>query len=254
MITRLLSRLLGKRVLVHSVGLAVCLSACLAVSACSTPGAVSTVPAAGGAARVSATATPHPFTYVALGASDAFGIGTNDPQHDNWPTLLALQLGADTHLVNLGVPGTTLKQALDAQLPVAVDAHPDIVTVWLAVNDLLATVPLATYTQQLDTVVAALRDKTGARVFVGNVPDLALLPRLSGVSPTQLGAQIVRWNQAIAGVCAAHGAHVVDLYTDWSELAAHPEYVSADGFHPSTLGAERLAEIFAAAIRQTPAK
>jgi lysophospholipase L1-like esterase len=222
--------------------------------ACSGPGASSTVPAAGGAARVGATATPHPFTYVALGASDAYGIGTNDPQTDNWPTVLALQLGADTHLVNLGVPGTTLSQALTAQLPVAVDAHPDVVTVWLAVNDLLAGVPLATYTQELDSAVATLRDHTGARVFVGNVPDLALLPRLSGVSPTELGAEIARWNQAIAGVCTAHGAHVVDLFTDWSELAAHPEYVSADGFHPSTVGAQRLAAIFAAAIRQTPAK
>jgi acyl-CoA thioesterase I len=251
---RLLSRLLGKRTLLRPVGLAVCLAASFAAAACSTPGAASTAPLAGGAAGIGATATPHVFTYVALGASDAYGIGTDDPIDDNWPTVLAAQLGADTHLVNLGVPGTTLKQALAAQLPVAVDTHPDIITVWLAVNDLLAGVPLNTYSQQLDTAVAALRDHTGARVFVGNVPDLALLPRLSGVSPTELGAQIARWNQAIAGVCAAHGAHVVDLYTDWSELAAHPEYVSADGFHPSTLGAKRLAEIFAAAILQTPAK
>jgi len=245
MISRLLSRLPRARALPRSIGLAICLSACLAMWACSGPGASSTVPAAGGAARVGATATPHPFTYVALGASDAYGIGTNDPQTDNWPTVLALQLGADTHLVNLGVPGTTLSQALTAQLPVAV---------WLAVNDLLAGVPLATYTQELDSAVATLRDHTGARVFVGNVPDLALLPRLSGVSPTELGAEIARWNEAIAGVCTAHGAHVVDLFTDWSELAAHPEYVSADGFHPSTVGAQRLAAIFAAAIRQTPAK
>jgi acyl-CoA thioesterase I len=254
MISRLLSRLPRARALPRSIGLAVCLSACLAMWACSGPGANSTVPAAGGAARVGATATPHPFTYVALGASDSYGIGTNDPQTDNWPTVLALQLGADTHLVNLGVPGTMLSQALTAQLPVAVDAHPDVVTVWLAVNDLLAGVPLATYTQELDSAVATLRDHTGARVFVGNVPDLALLPRLSGVSPTELGAEIARWNQAIAGVCRAHGAHLVDLFTDWSELAAHPEYVSADGFHPSTVGAQRLAAIFAAAIRQTPAK
>src|SRR5258706_568522 len=152
MISRLLSHLPRTRVLPRSAGLAVCLSACLAMWACSgpgsAPGATSTLPAAGGAARVGATATPHPFTYVALGASDAYGIGTDDPQDENWPTVLALQLGADTHLVNLGVPGTTLKQA----------------------------------------------------------------------------------------------------------LAAHPAYGSAVGFHPSTVAAKRLAAIFAAAIRQTPAK
>src|SRR5258707_1283375 len=76
----------------------------------------------------------------------------------------------------------------------------------------------------------------------------------SGPGATEVGAELARWNQAIAGVCTAHGAHLVDLFPDWSELAAHPEYVSADGFHPSTVGAQRLAAIFAAAIRQTPAK
>src|SRR5258706_5770813 len=198
MISRLLSRLPRARALPRSIGLAICLSACLAMWACSGPGASSTVPAAGGPARVGATATPHPFTYVALGASDAYGIGTNDPQTDNWPTVLALQLGADTHLVNLGVPGTTLSQALTAQLPVAVDAHPDVVTVWLAVNDLLAGVPLATYTQELDSAVATLREHTGARVFVGNVADLAVLPRPSGVRSTELRAALAHLDHALA--------------------------------------------------------
>src|SRR5258707_9349378 len=158
MISRLLSRLPRARALPRSIGLAVCLSACLAMWACSGPGsgpgANSTVPAAGGAARVGATATPHPFTYVALGASDAYGIGTNDPQTDNWPTVLALQLGADTHLVNLGVPGTTLSQALTAQLPVAVGAPPHPATVWLAAHDLLSRGPPAPNTPELRPAAA----------------------------------------------------------------------------------------------------
>src|SRR5258706_3280421 len=153
MLSRLLPRLPRVRALPRSIGLAICLSACLAMWACSGPGASSTVPAAGGAARVGATATPHPFTYVALGASDAYGIGTNDPQTDNWPTVLALQLGADTHLVNLGVPGTTLSQALTAQLPVAVDAHPHVVAVWLGVKYPLARGPLAAYTHEHHSAV-----------------------------------------------------------------------------------------------------
>src|SRR5258706_6870624 len=178
MISRLLSRLPRARALPRSIGLAICLSACLAMWACSGPGASSTVPAAGGAARVGATATPHPFTYVALGASDAYGIGTNDPQTDNWPTVLALQLGADTHLVNLGVPGTTLSQALTAQLPVAVGAHPHVVTVGVAVNDLFPRVPPATYNQERGSAGASPRGHTGARGLVGYIADLGLLPRL----------------------------------------------------------------------------
>jgi lysophospholipase L1-like esterase len=56
------------------------------------------------------------------------------------------------------------------------------------------------------------------------------------------------WNAAIAAACAREGATLVDLYSDWRELRAHPEYISGDGLHPSTLGAQRLAEIFRQAI------
>ena len=42
------------------------------------------------------------LSYVALGASDAWGTGAQDPDEQNWPHDLAGQLGAGTHLVNLG--------------------------------------------------------------------------------------------------------------------------------------------------------
>jgi acyl-CoA thioesterase I len=40
---------------------------------------------------------------------------------------------------------------------------------------------------------------------------------------------------------------LVDLYGSWQDLAQHPEYVSTDGFHPSSEGYQRLADLFAAA-------
>ena len=51
------------------------------------------------------------LTYVAVGASDAFGVGTGDPSHDNWPTVLSHDLGGSVHLVNLGIPGITVEGA-----------------------------------------------------------------------------------------------------------------------------------------------
>ena len=53
-------------------------------------------------------------TLVVLGASDAYGVGTNDPDRDNWPTSLARQLHGQIHLVNLGVPGATLEDLRNA--------------------------------------------------------------------------------------------------------------------------------------------
>src|SRR5947209_5939622 len=57
-------------------------------------------------------------TLVVLGASDAYGVGTNDPDRDNWPTSLARQLHGQIHLVNLGVPGATLERAATQELPI----------------------------------------------------------------------------------------------------------------------------------------
>ncbi|HEV2238921.1 MAG TPA: SGNH/GDSL hydrolase family protein, partial [Ktedonobacterales bacterium] len=207
----------------------------------------------GGRPAGGATATPRPsppgLTYVALGASDAYGIGTDDPDRLNWPSVLAGELGGPVHLVNLGIPGATVADALRAELPVALDAHPAVVTIWLAVNDLANGNDLATYTQQLTALVAALRQGTTARIFVGNLPDLTLLPYFSADDPAALGAEVRTWNAAIAGVCRGEGAHLVDLNVGWQDLADHPEYISSDGLHPSTAGAAIIAATFASAIR-----
>lgn len=187
-------------------------------------------------------------TLVVLGASDAYGVGTFDPDRDSWPTSLARQLRGQVHLVNLGVPGVTLARAAAQELPIAVDARPDVVVIWLAVNDFAANVPLATYSAQLRSAIHTLRTQTAARVYVANLPDLTAIPYLARGDQQALSARVAGWNGAIAAACAQEGATLVDLYSDWRELRAHPEYISGDGLHPSTLGAQRLAEIFRQAI------
>lgn len=187
--------------------------------------------------------------YVALGASDAFGIGTGDPDRQNWPTILAGKLGAHVHLIDLGIPGATVAQAQRDELPVALGEHPDIVTIWLGVNDLVARVDRAAYADQLRSLLQALRERASARIFVGNLPDLSLVPYFQGQDLVALRAQVKAWNAAIAGACAAEGARLVDLAAAWSQFADHPEYISSDGLHPSTAGAIRIADTFAAAIK-----
>jgi lysophospholipase L1-like esterase len=36
----------------------------------------------------------------------------------------------------------------------------------------------------------------------------------------------------------------VDLHSRWQDVAQHPEYLSADGFHPSSEGYQALADVF----------
>jgi len=189
---------------------------------------------------------PQTQTYVAIGASDAVGVGAADPATEGWVPRFAAHLGSNVQLVNLGVSGSTLAQALDEQLGPAVDAQPTVVTVWLAVNDLNARVPLSRYAADLDTLLAGL-EPTHARVLVGNVPDLGRLAAYRTIDPAVLQATVHQWNQVIADTAARHGATLVDLYAHWQDLAQHPEYVSTDGFHPSSEGYQQLADVFAEA-------
>ena len=188
------------------------------------------------------SARAYTFVYVAIGASDSYGVGVADPVTQSWPAVLARRLPAGTHFVNLGVPGIVLSRALGVELPVALDAHPDLVTVWLAVNDLAAGVPLPRYRHDLDMLLGTLQRRTHARVLIANLPDLALLPTFAGYP--QLGPVLTTWNAVIAAEARAHGAVLVDLYRHWRELAQHPEYVGPDGLHPSAEGYRRLAALF----------
>jgi lysophospholipase L1-like esterase len=189
---------------------------------------------------------PHVrLTYVAIGASDTFGIGADDPQTENWPTDLAAKLGNGVQLINLGVPGITAHQAIKIELPVALDAHPDLVTIWLAVNDIIDNVPVASYAHDLDQILARLQAvNPHVQIVFGNVPDLSLLPYFASYDQGSLMQTAQAYNAAIAAIVARHHAILVNLYQQWRVLSLHPEYLSGDGLHPSTLGYSKLAELF----------
>lgn len=200
---------------------------------------------AGASVPVTNAAPPRarPLVYVALGASDAVGVGAAGPS-ESWVADFYRKLPAGSRVVDLGISGERLHQALTDELPVAVDAKPDLVTIWLAVNDINDRVSPDSYAQDLNTLLTTLQEYTHARVLIGNVPDLSLLPVYAGIDPKALTAAVSQWNSIIARQAVQHGATVVDLYGSWKDLAAHPEYVGIDGFHPSPEGYQRLADLF----------
>ena len=187
---------------------------------------------------------PRSIRYVALGASASVGVGAATPESESWPAVLHRRLPPGSQLLNLGVAGTLVRQAVDQQLPVALASQPDLVTIWLAVNDYGARSPLQPYLSDLGTLLGELRSKTGAAVLVGNIPDLSALPVASRFDLRFLD----RWNASIADTTRQHGATLVDLHSAWTEVRAHPEYLSSDGFHPSTAGYVRLADRFYAQV------
>jgi acyl-CoA thioesterase I len=210
--------------------------------------------------------------YVAVGASETVGVGTDDPIREAWPQVLYREaLPTTAVFVNLGIPGATVADALDRELPQALELEPDLVTVWLNVNDLVAGVSSRDYETRLDTLLSSLRRGGRTRVLVANTPPLDRLPAylacrpdpppeappcLVGMTlppPGALDTAIDSYNQAIERAAERNGAEVVDLHA--VALAARAagteeELVSADGFHPSADGAIVVAEAFAATLKE----
>ena len=193
------------------------------------------------------------LTYVAIGASDTFGLGADDPETQNWASDLATMLAPGVHLINLGIPGVVLHQALDAEVPVAIDVHPNLITIWLAVNDLGNDVPINSYARDLDLLLSRLqRGAPQARIVIANIPDLRLVPYFSYIDSQILYARVQSYNAVIAAAVKRHHVILIDLFSRWQELRQHPEYISGDGFHPSTLGYAKLAELFYQTLKSSP--
>jgi lysophospholipase L1-like esterase len=184
-----------------------------------------------------------------LGASDAVGVGVENPERDSWVAVLARRLPQPTRAVNLGLPGIQLRQALEVELPPALDAQPHLVTVWLVVNDVLAGIPLDHYRSDLNLLLGRLRSGTKAYVAVGNIPNPPESIPYLGLPPVQRRALADAWNAAIAAAVREHGAILVDLFNRWP-VAANPTFIGPDGLHPTVAGYRSLAETFHAVLRE----
>lgn len=196
---------------------------------------------------VAVSAFHDPITYVALGASDAVGVGSDKPGSQGYVPLIAANLPKGSHTLNLGVSGIHLHSALSQELPLALSTAPQLVTIWLVANDFVGDVSYQSYINDLDYLLNQLQSKTNARVVIANLPDLTRLPAFLGQTPTQKAQTlqtIEQWNRGIAQVAARYHDALLNLFQNGSEITTHPEYISGDGFHPSAQGYVRLAQLF----------
>lgn len=234
--------------------LLVALAVAMVGAACSVEGHT-----ANGSQTGDVAVAPPPQVYVAVGGADALGAGSDRPLTDAWPRQLYRRLGRGAVFVNAGATNSTVDEALQEQLPIALDMDATLVTVWLAIEDLGWETPAATYERELTRLVRALRQGGRARVLVANVPPAEALPafedRLARLpvdasGREQLAEDVSAYNDAIARVVAAEGAELIDLHAALDEAMADGSFrslVTADGL-PSPAGHDRIAELFAAAL------
>lgn len=236
------------------------LIALLALAGCAAAPTTSTPSSPASTVRPTATTTPAGPTvrYVAVGASDAVGVGATDANRTAYVPLLISRLPKGSMSLNLGISGETLSGALKDELPQAVAAKPTVITVWLVGNDFKNCVSLQQYGADLNTLLTDLAQQTSAKVFVANAPDFSTLPAIQqaaaggsfcGAPGTvdAVRALAQQWNVVINAAVTAHHDTLIDLFN--SELTSHPDYISGDGFHPSDQGYLALANLFWTAIK-----
>jgi len=251
------ARTASKPTIAYSLPLLLFLVVALLCSACATTGTTSdtnlSAPHTAAALPPTIIHIPAgPITYVALGASDAVGVGSNQPGSQGYVPLVATHLPKGSHLLNLGISGIHLHDALAEELPIALSTSPELVTVWLVANDFVGGVPYDAYIHDLNTLLGQLHSNTHASLVMANLPDLTRLPTFANQTPAQKAqmlANIQRWNVGIVAAAARYGVTLVDLFSHGSQLTAHPEYISGDGFHPSPAGYVQLANLFWQAIK-----
>jgi lysophospholipase L1-like esterase len=213
------------------------------------------------AARPHSTPTPtiaSSVSYVALGASDAVGVGADNPATQGYVPVLISRMSAGAHVLNLGISGIELHEALQQELPQALTRKPTLVTIWLVANDFKDCVDLTKYRADLETLLTQLQTQTHAALFMANLPDMSQLPAiqsgsigigpcLQGASSQQIRALVAQWNNVVSDEAQRHNVVLVDLSP--FDISAHPDYISsADGFHPSSAGYLQLANLFWAQI------
>ena len=184
-----------------------------------------------------------PIAYVALGDSTGVGQGARNGGYvDRMFRKLVLERPG-SRLVNLCVSGATTFDVIRDQLDDGVAADPDLVTLGIGINDIGHGLSVQQFGDNYQSIIARLKKETRAVVILTNIPDISSGPRIPAAMRAEYHQMIIDFNQKLQEIADAQRVTVFDIYSITREqLRAHPEYFSADGFHPSDAGYEMWAE------------
>ncbi|WP_202395942.1 arylesterase [Stappia sediminis] len=166
---------------------------------------------------------------VAFGDSLTAGYGL--PPAEAFPVQLQKALaekGLDVEVVNAGVSGDTTTGGL-ARLDWSVPEDADAVILELGGNDALRGLPPETTRENLDEMVARLKER-GIAVLVAGIR-----------APRNLGEEYAQaFDPVFADVAQAHGARLYPYFLEGIPLS--PETVQGDGLHPTGKGVAIIVE------------
>ncbi len=193
--------------------------------------------------------------YVALGASDAVGIGAT-PLTNGY--VYKIQDGLedkdnDVYLLNLGWPGADIGKIKDIVEDLVIDiiadkvGDPDLITLWTGSNDVVAGDDPDDFRFDLEDILSQLSKNTSAFIVIANIPKLYDLPRFKDEPDKDVTTErIDDFNKAIKDAIEQDPdikvkVSIVDLF---AEEISEDLVFDLDGFHPNNEGYQRIAELF----------
>jgi lysophospholipase L1-like esterase len=187
--------------------------------------------------------------YIALGDSFTEGLNDADPARPDefrgWADRLAEHLaaatGGDVEYANLAIRGRLLRQVVEEQVPVALEAQPDLVSLVAGGNDLMR--PGADPDQLAATLEAAVVRfrQAGADVLLATGVDTRATPLLR-----RARGKIAVFNADIWAIAARTGAAVLDQWSaGWLQ---DPRLWDVDRIHLTSEGHRRTALAAATAL------
>lgn len=200
-----------------------------------------------------APAKKIPFVYVALGDSTTEGVGASTPQK-SFPALVHAAIRQEfkkAKYYNLGKRGARVSDVLSEQAEVAIGLRPNLITISVGANDIRGRVGSKKFREDLSNLIAKLKTETNGTIVVNNIPDFTSLPSLHLIIRLWAKISLSRFNLIIREQAKKYRVAFVDLHTQ-SKLFSknYPEFVSADGFHPSDSGYALWANSLISRIRE----
>jgi acyl-CoA thioesterase I len=184
-----------------------------------------------------------PIHYVALGDSTGAGVGARDGGYVLRLFNRLQKERAGSTLTNLCVSGATTADLLRNQLDRGVAATPQLITVGIGINDVGHGIPVEQFAANYATLLERLSKDTQAVIVISNLPDVSISPNIPQSIRSEYQQTIQEFNRRIEKLANEHGIVVFDVYTiTHEELPNHPEFFSADQFHPSDAGYELWAD------------
>lgn len=178
-------------------------------------------------------------SYLAIG--DSFTEGLEDPSPNGgylgWADRLAAMLAAHSpglRYGNLAVRGKMMDEIMSEQVPLAVQARPDLVTICAGGNDvILPGCDVDAVVDQFDRAVAAMR-RVGIDVVVFTGPDTRKTPVLRRVR-----SKVAVYNCHLWTIANRYGCRMADLWG--MRVLQDPRAWNTDRLHMSPLGHHKVA-------------